>query len=201
MKKLILIGLASSLLSGCASSTDAALVTYENSYYDFSIDFPETYSYCINDFCYNELTDDLLTSFTLKDESGNGILQVQPYTNLLEMSAVEFGKRSLELNRANSDTLDDIYSEEEEITFAGQKAFTFLAENGFEERGGAMSADENGYIAIVDNPEAYLDPNFSLELTGTYRVIYLDSGNYFYRIIYPDQEEVQEIVDSFEFIQ
>ena len=115
-------------LSSCAPAAPVEENTqpYSNGHYQFSISYPENYSYCLNDFCYNEIPEEAITLFLLKNKVGAKVLSMQMYVNLTEMSAVDYGTRSLELNRQNSVDLKEAYSQEDEISFAGEKAYTFL---------------------------------------------------------------------------
>jgi len=190
------------LLFGCQSAGTAEeipLQTYSNTHYQFSLEFPEDYSYCLNDLCLNTVPDEAVTNFVLLDASGNLIVNVQPYVNLLGMSAVDFGKRSLEMNREYSQSLKDIYSDEEETTFLGQEVFKFLADGGFEERGGKVDMDENRFIALLDNAKS-TDPMFSVRLGAQYRVLYFDYGKHIFRVVYLEDAATEKIMESFKLL-
>lgn len=201
MKKIFLLLSLATFFFGCNPSVpETPLTTYSNSHYQFSLEFPENYSYCLNDYCMNTVPEEAITTFLLKDPNGATVASIQPYVNLLGMSAIDFGKRSLELNRANSQGLKDIYSNEGESSFAGENAFGFTATGGFEERGGQMGMDENRYIALIDNPNS-TDPMISVALDGTYKTFYLDHGKHFFRISYLSDESTEKIMESFEFLE
>ncbi len=134
------------------------------------------------------------------DENGVLVASIQPYVNLLNMSALDFGKRSLELNREYSQNLKEAFSGEQELTFAGENAYSFVAEGGFEERGGEIGMDENSYIALLDN-STNTDPMISVFLEGKYRVFYLDHGKYFFRIVYLENDDTEKIIESFQFLK
>lgn len=197
------IGVLLSLLSGCSTTPqEENTQRYSNSHYQFSIGFPENYTYCLNFYCINEIPEDVITLFLLKDKVGSKVVSMEMYVNLTEMGAVDYAKRSLEFNRQNSGPLKEAYSEEREITFAGEEAYTFLASDGFEERGGSMGIDEKNYIALVLDESTEVTPAFSFNFPGQeFRVIYVDHGPYIYRILYLDNEETEAVVESFEFLE
>lgn len=203
MKKTLFLLALSSLLFGCKPTEPTetvALQSYSNAYYGFSLEFTEDYSYCLNDYCINTVPEDAIGTFSLMDANGVLVASIQPYVNLLNMSALDFGKRSLELNREYSQNLKEAFSGEQELTFAGEDAYSFVAEGGFEERGGIMGMDENSYIALLDNSTS-TEPMLSVLLEGKYRVFYLDHGKYFFRIVYLESDDTEKIIESFQFLK
>ncbi len=194
---------------GIIEEVDKSTVTYSNSYYNFSLELPEGLVYCLNDFCFdNNIKDkniqylkittyDFLKYQNIEINSNTltyPFLEIRPRKNSLGMSAIDFAKRSLELNREYR--LDQEYSQEEEIIFAGEDTYTFIAEKGFEERGG-LSTDDG----LKDNPDSFEKAGQGYLLGASHRIIYLDYNGFIYRIIYPIENEIAEgIIDSFKFI-
>lgn len=208
MKKVFFLltacGVLTVFLSACSSGPALELnaQTYSNSHYLFSIGFPENYSYCLNYYCINEIPEEAITQFLLRDSVGSKVLSMEMYVNLTEMSAVDYAKRSLELNSQNSKNLKEAYSAEEIISFAGEEAYSFLASDGFEERGGSMGMDELGYIALVPNKSTEVSPAFSFNFPGQeYRVVYTGYDQFIYRILYLESEQTESIIETFEFIK
>lgn len=174
---------------------------YENVYYHFALRFPPEYRYCLNVICMNEIPEDAIGGFVLFSELNFQVLNVQPYFNALELSAVEYGQASLDLNRRYHENAEDVYSQEELISFAGQEAYSFLSNGRFEERGGSLSTTEDGHMSLVSDSASYEAPTLDLDLDGVYRVVYVDYGDYIYRILYKDDSSIKEIMETFEFVE
>lgn len=178
---------------------DTSATTYSNKYFGFSIDVPKDIKYCLNDFCQNDGEDKDVQYFKIAEdlsEGDNGYiehLQIRPIKNLLEMSAVAFGKKLFGWNKKYDKNA--IYSKEKESTFAGQKSYEFIATRGFEERGLVFTSDgaelelskieESGSGMLLDNP---------------HKVIYFDHNGTMYRVMYPISSDVaNKIIKSFKF--
>lgn len=205
MKKLLILALLL-MLTSCQTEEVAAPIdtsswqSYENNYYRFSLRFPTSLTYCLNEYCFNEIPEDVMTAFLLRDGSGDVLLQMQVYKNDLDTSAAEYGEKSLSLARENSLT-ENVYFEEGADLLDGQESFSFLAEKGFEEWGGVTGTTEDGHVSIQNqNPPSDESPLISLSLSGTFKVIYTEYDGYFYRILYSDTEEMNAVMDSFQFL-
>jgi hypothetical protein len=113
------------------------------------------------------------------------------------MSAVEFAKELIQLNRLYADNPDIKNIEEKQSKFAGQDAYEFIAVGGFEERGlkYAMAA-EDGVVKSEEVKKA----GEGIILETEHKVIYFDHNGYMYRIIYPYNPEAEKIINSFRFI-
>lgn len=191
MKK-ILLCLSFVFLSACTSPVDTSTWdNYQNSFYHFQVSYPKDYSYCLNDYCFNEIPEDVMGTFYLLDEFKDISLTVQPYKNELGMSAMEYGALAADYNEGVSDI--------ETITFAGQDALAFTTESSFLEPGGVRGATETGYISLTYNADATELP--SVNISEKSRVIYVDFGDYFYRIVYSDDEKAKTLLDTFKFIE
>ena len=203
MKKIFVVLFLLVFISACSRAPkEENTQIYSNSHYQFSISYPESYLYCINDFCYNDLDDDLMTLFLLKNKVGAKVVSMMVYVNQTGMSAVEFGKQSFELNRQYGGELKEFYTEESEITFAGENAYSFLATSGFKELGASLGTDEKGYMALVKDWSTLETPTLSYSFPGEeYRVVYVEYGTHIYRILYLNTEETEAVMDSFEFIK
>ena len=166
--------------------------------------------YCLNDFCDDSVQDKdvnfKITAYNFLEYQNIEInektltypyLEIKPRRNLVDMSAVDFAKRSIDFNRKYSKNLKDAYSREEKIVFAGEDAYSFIAEKGFEERGSLV--DDEG---VKDSPEFYETAGEGTLLELPHKVIYLDHEGIMYRIIYPIENEIAvDIIDSFKFIE
>ncbi len=187
--------------------------TYINNFYNFSITFPKNLEYCLNDFCQNDIEDkdlqhfkidsyQLLKYLGIKPTKGTPTLssiEIAPRKNLLNMSAIDFAKRSLKLNRQYRSE-NDYYSQEGETIFAGESAFEFTATGGFEERGAEGAHDESGTIAVKDSTMFIEKAGQGRSLEEPHRVIYLDHNGTMYRILYPiNNKTAVEIMSSFKF--
>ncbi|MFA5789096.1 MAG: hypothetical protein WC924_04500, partial [Candidatus Gracilibacteria bacterium] len=195
MKKIILLCLSFVLLSGCVKSAavdTSAWQSYQNQYYHFQISYPEGTFYCFNAYCVNQIPEDALATFTVLNTLGETVLSIQPYKNELGMTAVEYGKKAADYN----ENIRDAGS----TTFAGQDAFGFTTDEGFYEPGGARGVTEDGHMSLTYDAAATEIP--FVEISETSQVIYVDYGDYFYRITYrADDEEVEAMVGSFEFLE
>jgi len=185
-------------------------INYFNSHYNFSVDVPIGLKYCLNDFCDDSAQDKdvnfKITAYNFLEYQNIEIteeistypyLEIRPRKNLLGMSAIDFAKRSLDFNRKYSKNFKDTYSQEEKIVFAGEDAYSFIAEKGFEERG-ALVDDEGA----KDSPKFYETVGEGTLLELPHKIIYLDHDGIMYRIIYPIENEIAvDIIDSFKFIE
>lgn len=191
----------------------SSTVDYTNDYYNFSIALPTDLQYCLNDFCDNSVEDKniqyvSITGFQLLKYEGREItkgvptlidLEINPRKNSLGMSAVDFAKRSLELNNTYNPERSS-YSAASETTFAGEPAYTFIANRIFEERGLKLSYVD-GELAAVNAPEFFEKIGQGRMLEAAHRVIYFDHDGVMYRIMYPiDTPVVADIIESFKFI-
>lgn len=190
---------------------NTAAGSYTNAHYQFSIDIPAELNYCLNDFCQNDVEDadiqhvtvsghDLLQRDGFEREREGGLIDfsIAPARNGLGMSAVEFAKRSLELNQQYRPR-EENYMDEIETIFAGEPAYAFTATDGFEERGLSYT-DSNR--AVQDDSRFYEQAGLGLSLATPHRVIYLDHDGTFYRILYPlNSETAVDMINSFRFLQ
>jgi type II secretory pathway pseudopilin PulG len=191
----------------------ASIDAYSNSHYKFSLEVPENLAYCLNDFCDNSVEDKNIQYFKIdgyeflkyqRIEAKKGVptliyLEIEPRKNSLGMSAVDFAKRSLELNRQYRPE-KDYYAQEAETVFAGENAFTFIASSGFEERG-LKHTYINGQSAVENAPEFFESAGEGRSLESPHQVIYFDHNGFMYRIMYPIENKVAvDIIDSFKFI-
>lgn len=191
MKKIILLFLSAFLLSGCNGAVDrSGWQTYQNTYYNFELLYPQGYSYCLNAYCINEIPEDALATLFLADEEDNLVVTIQPYKNDLGMTAMAFGEKAAEYNSG--------ISEAESISFAGQEAFAFTADTSFFEPGGARGISKDGHMSLTYDADATEAPY--IELSERSRVIYVDYEGYFYRIIYTKTETAEAIAESFAFL-
>lgn len=207
MKKILILSVLLLNFLGCSSPDkeaepviDADDLTYSNSYYGFSLSYPASDSYCLNDLCYNQIPEDAISAFNLMDYSvGNvPVMIIQPYTNGLTGSVTTFAQNSLELNKEFG-TNDYHYSNAEETAFAGQPAFTFDAENGFEERGSTIDTTEDGHILLKETNQDPGRLNALVAFNGTYKVFYVTHGNMIFRILASDDKSTQNILKTFSF--
>lgn len=147
--------------------------------------------HCLNAYCLNEVPEDALATFFLAKESGKAVVTIQPYKNELGMSAMEYGAFAANSNEGVSDI--------ENITFAEQDAFAFTIENSFLEPGGVSTVTEAGYMGLTYNADAVEVP--LVDVSEKSRVIYVDFGEYFYRIVYSENETAEAIAESFIFLK
>jgi len=203
---LLIIAAAYGIYVVTKTQTPPLTKTYTNSYYKFSINLPKDTEYCINDCYADDFEDKDSTNFEINGnqlakidntEFGKGsdlaYIQIKFDKNKLGMSAIDFAKRSLEANKKYSKK--DIYSKEEETTFAGEKAYSFVAEHGFEERGKIYNL--SGVTELTNNLSQAGEGRV---LSVPHRVIYFDHEGYIYRILYPlNTNLAKEIIDSFKF--
>ena len=174
--------------------------TYTNTYYNFQVILPEGTEYCLNDFCENSADDKDMQHFKVSYGSDLGLsyLEIRPLKNELGMTAVEFGKRLLELNEQYDNPID-FYSDAEEIMFAGEPAYRFLATGGFEERG--LSTLPSGDVyAATDSDEFIEVAGEGVLLAEPHYVMYFDHNGTMYRVLYPQKQyRAEQIIDSFVF--
>jgi hypothetical protein len=191
------------------------VISYVNLYYNFSLNTPQGLEYCLSDMCLdNNAVLDKNVNFKIDDHQFlkyldiemdnnkviNSLLEIKIRKSLLDVSIVNFTKRSIELNRKYSKNHKDAYSQEEIITFLGEDAYTFIAKRGFEERG--LSYSEEMEIFLKDDESDSIQrAGEGILLTELHRVIYFNHNGFMYRIIYPIENKVAvDIVDSFKFI-
>lgn len=187
----------------------ATIDIYSNSHYQFSLGVPEDLAYCLNDFCDNSVEDKNIQYFRIDGydqgiEAKKGVptlvyLEIKPQKNSLGMSAVDFAKRSLELNRRYRPE-KNYYSQESETIFAGKNAYTFIADGVFEERG-LKHSNVDGEPGVENAPEFFESPGEGRSLESPHKIIYLDYNGVMYRIMYPIENEIAtDIINSFKFI-
>jgi len=121
-------------------------------------------------------------------------LEVDRSPNALNMSAIDFAKRTLKLSQDDGRGSD--YSDAKEIVFAGIPAYSFKATGGFEEYGRAY-----GRGGSIDAPEFYDHPGESRVLEGEYYVIYFDYDGMIFRLLYPNDDMVKQAIASLEFVK
>lgn len=188
--------------------------TYENTFYQYILEYPTGLEYCLNDFCDNSVADDDIQYFKIdgfqflryenvsvtKSSPTFAVLEITASKNNLGMSAVDFAKRSLELNEQYAPE-KDYYSEETEtiIVETGDEAFTFIATGGFEERG-LKHTYIDGEPAVENAPEFFEKAGRGMSLSGPHRVLYFDHDGVMYRLIYPIENDIAvDIIASLAF--
>ena len=194
---------------------NGSMTKYTNSHYNFSLEIPENLEYCLNDFCINDVEDNEIQYFKIDGyqllkyegvEPKKGIptaayLEIEVRRNSLGMSAVDFAKRSLQLNRQYKISKKDYYAQESETTFAGEKAYSFIATGGFEERGLKYS-NENGEPSVVNAPEFFEKAGQGRSLDSPHKIIYFDHNGFMYRILIPIENKIANTtINSFELIK
>jgi hypothetical protein len=186
---------------------DDSVINYSNSYYNFSLEIPDELDYCLSDMCIDKSIEDESHVFQIKVShflnyqnieykdaiSTNNCFEIRPRKNSLDMLAVDFAKRSLKLNQQYRP--ERKYYQEEEIMFAGEKAYTFITSSGFEERGASSTED-----GLKDSSEFFEKAGEGKLLDSLHRIIYFDHNGFIYRIIYPLENEIaKDIINSFRF--
>ncbi len=188
-------------------------VSYFNADYQFSVDIPVGLNYCLNEMCLAQESTVKTNIFKIRSldflkyqdpdnsnlKTKNSYLEIKVRPNNLQMSAISFAKHVLELNRKYSNKFKTAYSHEEEINFAGSKAYSFIASGAFEERGAVY--DNQGALTIADPNSSFVKKAGESNLLDTpHKIIYFDHQGSIYRIIYPLNNTIaRDIIDSFQF--
>ncbi len=164
----------------------------------FSLVLPTGYKYCEDNFCQDDGivgNGFYFSRFPLETGIIKNTLEIDFAKNSLDMSAIEFAKRSISLARQYSVYNKNAYSQEKEVVFAGEKAYEFVATGAFEEFGKKTTGQgwENA-------PEFYKKAGEGRTLGSPIKVLYLDHNGLIYRILYsPDYATTKGIIESFKF--
>ena len=178
---------------------------YENKFMNYEILIPGDLDWCVEGYNGDDGSDcvkdenrngDLVIGQTSKEGRmimhGSQSINITNFRNTLGISAVDFAKYSLSLNRKNH---RDYYSNERDVIFAGEPAYEFLAQDGFEESGLFFPGD----ATLLTDPERLKRAGFGISLPGLYKVIYLDHDGYLFRILVPETPDFQKIISTFKF--
>lgn len=164
---------------------------YENSFYNFSLKYPENaLVFCVSNFCKNDGADkDVHQIYIQGGWDGSKYaaydVQIEIYKNRMTRSAIQFGKEMADYNAALSSSVKNAF----ETVFALQTAYQYDITG---------SLHENGYLiseGMIDG-----DGSSGQKLEQEFRAIYFDKGGHIYKIYYSKNSKVsQEIIESFKF--
>jgi len=204
---LLALGIGLYLFISCYRLTPPAVpadwLTYTNREAGFTLRFPKGTKVC---YPMGEGTECRATKTNISDKdlavfhlepAETVYLDINYLKNALGMSAVDYAKRSVRWIKADK-TSNAVISQEQETTFAGQPAYSFVTANVFEQRGGAY--DNNG--DFIDDPAFYDKPGEGYLIARPHKIIYFDHGGYLFRVWYPADDAAGEaIVNSLAFIK
>jgi hypothetical protein len=199
---LVLLGVGCNPVEQSVAPTVATIPTielsqvYSNDFYKFSVQFPETARYCLNDFCNNDVRDSAISYITIPLADSDNQVEVRVWKNNLGMSATEYAEKSLASNREHDKQCQ--YSDEKDVLLDGEKTFQFIATTCFEQRGYVNPSDEKTGQSIISLHDDWTRAGSGIVLDTPHQIIYLDHNGNLFRIKYPiNNVEAQQIVQSF----
>ncbi len=163
--------------------------TYANNTYNFSIRYPNSLKFCLNDFCINNVEDNLLQHVKLsKGEYAEFYLI--PLNNLTGMTVKQIGRRAYKC----TSTTHLVSNLNEDGVFLGLPSYEFDMQNGFCDEGYLISQKDNMHVMINgDGREGWT-------IKEKYHAIFVQNAGIIYRITYPKTAEFEQILSTFKFL-